>query len=158
MSILSDPLIRILEGTATSLWLCNRDAHKVPDVTRLMGVRVEPDRQHVVGYVSQADGEDLIHNLRVTPQLTLLTALVHTYESYQFKGVYTGQWACSAEEVAYQRAYVEGFARASIPYNLPGEKITQAFFRQPALAVRMRIEEIYEQTPRKGTGERIQPA
>ncbi len=158
MSILNDALIRILEGTESSLWLCNRDAQRVPDVVRLMGVRVEPDRRHVVGYVSRADGEALIDNLHVTPQLTLLTALVHTYESYQFKGVYTGQWACSAEEVAYQRAYVEGFARASIPYSLSSEKITQAFFRQPALAVRMRIEEIYEQTPRKGTGERIQPS
>lgn len=155
MSILTDALIRILEGTESSLWLCNRDAQRVPDVVRLMGVRVEPDRRHVVGYVSQADGAALIDNLHATPQLTLLTALVHTYESYQFKGVYAGQWACSAEEVAYQRTYVEGFARAAIPYNLPTEKIAQAFFRQPALAVRMRIEEIYEQTPRQGTGGRL---
>ncbi len=158
MSILNDALIRILEGTETSLWLCNRDAQRVPDVVRLMGVRADPDRRHVVGYLSLADGEEVIRNLHETPQLTLLAALIHTYESYQFKGVYTGQWACSAEEVEYQRVYVEGFARTSMRYHMSSAKIAQAYFRQPALAVRMQIEEIYEQTPRQGTGGRIQSA
>jgi hypothetical protein len=156
MLTLNDAMVRIIENPANSMWLGNASAFREPDVVRTMGARVEPDRRHVVVYVPESGGADLIRNLAGNPRITLLTAVINTYESYQFKGDYAGHWACSAEEVEYQRTYLEGFAASSMQfYGLPKEKIIVAYFRQPAVSIRMRIEEGYEQTPRKGTGQRI---
>jgi hypothetical protein len=57
--------------------------------------------------------------------------------------------------VEYQRAYVDRFAENLVRQQLPREQIIAAYFQQPSFAVRLRVEELYEQTPRKGTGERI---
>jgi hypothetical protein len=153
---LNDTLVGIIESPAASKWLANASALQEPDVVRTQGARVEPDRRHVIAYVSQSGSADLIGNLASSPWITLLMALINTYESYQFKGKYAGHWACSAEEVEYQRTYLDGFAASSMQfYRLPKEKIAAAYFRQPAVSIRMRIEELYEQTPRKGTGKRI---
>ncbi len=155
MTTLNDKLTGIIESRLTSIWLCNRNARLVADVTRLMSARVEPDRQHVLAYVSGPGGAGVLANLAVAPGLTLLMAIMDTYEAYQVKGTCTGQRACTPEEVAYQRAYVEGFADALARQQLPRERAIAAYFRQPSVAVRLRVEELYEQTPRKGTGERI---
>jgi hypothetical protein len=157
MTTLNDKLTGIIESRLTSIWLCNRNARLVADVTRLMSARVEPDRQHVLAYVSGPGGAGVLANLAVAPGLTLLMAIMDTYEAYQVKGTYTGHRACTPEEVAYQRAYVEGFADALARQQLPRERAIAAYFRQPAVALRLRVEELYEQTPRKGTGERIVP-
>jgi hypothetical protein len=156
MVTLNDAVVRIIENPANSMWLSNASAFREPDVVRTMGARVEPNRRHVVVYVPESGGADLIRNLAGSPRITLLTALINTYESYQFKGDYAGHWACSTEEVEYQRTYLDGFAASSMQfYGLPKEKIIVAYFRQPAVSIRMRIDEVYEQTPRKGTGQRI---
>ena len=157
MIALNDKLTRIIESQTTSIWLCNRNARLVPDVARLMSARVEPDRQHVRVYVPAPGAAGVLANLAVAPGLTLLMAVMDTYEAYQVKGTYAGQRACTPEEVAYQRAYVEGFADALAGQQLPRERAIAAYFRQPSVALRLRVEELYEQTPRKGTGVRIVP-
>jgi hypothetical protein len=154
--MLNDTLVEIIESPATSMWLGNAGILREPDVVRTMGARVEPDHRHLVAYISQSGGADLIGNLAANPWITLLIALINTYESYQLKGKYAGHWTSLAEEVEYQRTYLDGFAAASMHfYGLPKEKIAAAYFRQPAVSIRMRIEELYEQTPRKGAGKRI---
>jgi hypothetical protein len=57
--------------------------------------------------------------------------------------------------VQYQRAYVGRFGEGLVQQQLPREQIITAYFHQPSFAVRRRVDEIYEQTPRKATGERI---
>jgi hypothetical protein len=155
MIALNDKLTEMIEHHTTSIWLCNRNARLVPDIVRLMSARVEPDRQHVLAYVPEPSGSGVLANLAVAPRLTLLIAHIYTYEAYQVKGTYTGHRACTPAEVEYQRAYVERFADGLVRQQLPREQIIAAYFHQPSFAVRLRVEEVYEQTPRKGTGERI---
>jgi hypothetical protein len=155
MIALNDKLTEIIESQTTSIWLCNRNARLVPDVVRLMSARVEPDGQHVVAYVPGPSGSGVLANLAIAPRLTLLVGHIYTYEAYQVKGTYTGHRPSTPAEVQYQRAYVEKFAEGLVQQQLPREQIIAAYFHQPSFAVRLRVEEIYEQTPRKGTGERI---
>lgn len=153
--MLNDKMTGIIESQTTSIWLCNRNDRLVPDVVRLMGAQVEPDGRHVLAYVPGPSGSGVLANLAITPRLTLLVGHVYTYEAYQVKGTYTGHRACTPAEVEYQRAYVAGFADGLVQQQLPREKIVAAYFRQPSFAVRLRVEELYEQTPRKGTGGKI---
>ena len=155
MIALNEKLTGMIESHTTSIWLCNRNARLVPDIVRLMSARVEPDRQHVLAYVPRPSGSGVLANLSVAPRLTLLVGHVYTYEAYQVKGTYTGHRACTPAEVEYQRAYVDRFAENLVRQQLPREQIIAAYFQQPSFAVRLRVEEVYEQTPRKGTGERI---
>ena len=155
MIALNDHLIRIIESHTTSIWLCNRNARLVPDIARLMGAQVEPDGRHVLAYVPGPTGSGVLANLAIAPRLTLLVGHIYTYEAYQVKGTYTGHRACTPAEVEYQRAYVDKFADNLVRQQLPREQIIAAYFHQPSFAVRLRVEELYEQTPRKGAGERI---
>jgi hypothetical protein len=155
MIALNEKLTEMIESHTTSIWLCNRNDRLVPDIVRLMSARVEPDGTHVLAYVPGPSGSGVLANLAVAPRLTLLVAHIYTYEAYQVKGTYTGHRACTPEEVEYQRAYVDRFAEGLVQQQLPREHIITAYFRQPSFAVRLRVEEVFEQTPRKGTGERI---
>jgi hypothetical protein len=155
MIALNEKMTGMIESHTTSIWLCNRNARLVPDICRLMGARVEPDRQHVLAYVPGPSGAGVLANLAVAPRLTLLIAHIYTYEAYQVKGTYSGHRACTPAEIEYQRAYVDRFAECLVVQQLPREQIIAAYFHQPSFAVRLRVEELYEQTPRKGTGERL---
>jgi hypothetical protein len=155
MTVLNEKMTGMIEHHTTSIWLCNRNARLVPDIVRLMSARVEADRQHVLAYVPGPSGAGVLANLAVAPRLTLLIAHIYTYEAYQLKGTYIEHRACTPAEVEYQRAYVERFADGLVRQQLPREQIIAAYFHQPSFAVRLRVEELYEQTPRKGTGERI---
>ena len=155
MIALNDHLARFIESHTTSIWLCNRNARLIPDIVRLMGARVEPDGRHVLAYAPGPTGPGVLANLAVASRLTLLVGHIYTYEAYQVKGTYTGHRACIPAEVEYQRAYVAAFAENLVQQQLPRERIIAAYFHQPSFAVRLRVEELYEQTPRQGAGERI---
>jgi hypothetical protein len=91
----------------------------------------------------------------VSQKLTFLTAIIYTYESYQIKGSYISQRESTGEEIAYQKAYMDGFTDALATQGLSKDKGYKAYFRQPCVALRIAVEEVYEQTPKKGAGGKL---
>ncbi|QHT68643.1 hypothetical protein GXP67_19335 [Rhodocytophaga rosea] len=155
MMHLNDNLISCIESAAASVWLCNTNEQLETDMVRVLGVQVDADRRHLTVYIPESYGADVIRNLSVTDKITFLTAIIFTYESYQVKGTYISHRASTEEEIKYQKAYMDDFAKALQKQGLSREKAYKAYFRQPCIALRMVAEEVYEQTPRKGTGERL---
>jgi hypothetical protein len=51
MAQLSDNLITCIESKAASIWVCNTNNALETDIVRVLGARVEADRQHFVVYI-----------------------------------------------------------------------------------------------------------
>jgi hypothetical protein len=50
---------------------------------------------------------------------------------------------------------MDGFTDALQKQGLSKDKSYKAYFRQPCIALRMVVEEVYEQTPKKGAGAKL---
>ncbi len=155
MWILSDKLIANIERSTTSFWLCNANQNLETDMVRLMGARIEADRSHITVYVPVKQGKTVISNLHTTNKISLLTADVYSYESYQLKGKFLSSRDCTEEEAAFQREYVNKFTDALATQGFPKNSLPEVYLQQPCIALRMLVEEIYEQTPKKGTGKKL---
>lgn len=153
--ILNDKLITHIQGEVTSIWLCNANPRLETDMVRLMGIIVDADCQHVTVFVPVRQGRTVISNLNTTDKISFLTADVYLYESYQIKGKYISNRACTPEEVAYQIAYIDKFTDALVTQGFPKKPAYGVYLQQPCIAVGIQVEEVYEQTPRKGTGQKL---
>jgi hypothetical protein len=145
-----------MAAATAACWVSNCSPSGVPDLVRTSGTRVEPGHEHLVAYVPVPYGQLLIANLVPGGKLALLLADVHSNLSFQFKGRLVSHRPSNGEELAFQRRYVEDFCREIEKQGMVGwELLFPVYFRQPSLALVMRVEEVYEQTPKAGTGERI---
>jgi hypothetical protein len=124
-------------------------------MVRLMGARIEADRSHITAFVPVKQGKTVISNLANTGKISLLTADVYSYESYQVKGKYVSHRNCTQEEVAYQIEYVDKFTDALTTQGFPKNSLSEVYLQQPCIALLIMAEEAYEQTPRKGTGQKL---
>jgi hypothetical protein len=155
MTILNEYLRGRMQENAAALWLCNCSAAGMPDAVRLMGAHAEPDSDHLILYVPVPLGKDFVNNLSAGGKLAFLFAIVHDNTSFQFKGTCVSYWPSTETEVESQRTYVKAFCRELQQQGLDPERFFFMYFRQPGITVRMRVEEIYEQTPKAGTGGKI---
>ncbi|HEX8529687.1 MAG TPA: hypothetical protein VF646_06675 [Cytophagales bacterium] len=155
MPLLSDSFVQAIEADYAALWLSNADAGGQPDVVRLLAVRVEPDREHLTALVPLPQGQGVLDNLAVTPRLSFLFALILGNRSYQIKGAYVSYHPCTEAEVAFGRDSLTRFSQVLVGQGFSPEKAFAAYFSPSGVALTMRIEEIYEQTPRPGTGGKV---
>ncbi len=155
MAVVNEYLRQSIGERATAFWLSNCDAEGTPDLVRVMGVRAEPDGEHLTVYVPVPYGQTLLAQLVPGGKLSLLHANVNTYVSLQFKGHHVSHRPSTAGEVEFQRRYLDGFCREIERQGLLREVVFPVFFRQPSITLVMRVEEVNDQTPKAGTGERI---
>jgi hypothetical protein len=155
MAVINEYLRRQIEAVSTAFWVSNCDAEGTPDLVRAMGVRAEPDGEHLVTFIPVPYAQNLIAQLAPGEKLTLLHANVRTYVSLQFKGRCVSHCPSTAEEVESQRRYLDGFCQEIEDQGMVREVAFPVFFRQPSVTVVMRVEEVYEQTPKTGSGGRI---
>ncbi len=154
MAVINEYLRGQIE-TISGFWVSNCDAVGAPDLVRTMGVRAEPDDEHLVAFVPVPYARNLIAQLVPGGKLALLHVNVNTYVSWQFKGHYVSHRPSTAGEVEFQRRYVEDFCREIEKQGMVWETTFPVLFRQPSITLRMRAAEVYEQTPKAGTGERV---
>jgi hypothetical protein len=153
--ILSDRFIQLVGNPVAAIWASNCNEQLEPELVRLLGAQAEADKEHLLLYVPLKFGKNLIHNFAATDKLTFLLASLLTFESYQLKGSYLSHRACTPAEVKYQKAYFQGLGVAMERLGLPKEKALDAYYHQPSVAVRLQVMEVYEQTPKAGTGEKV---
>jgi hypothetical protein len=148
-SILNEPNV---------FWVAVSNAENVPDVTRVAGLAPVEDLSTITFYLSEAFGNGLLATLQNQPCLTLLVTCIHTFESYQYKGIYQSIRPCTAEEEERQRWYIEGFADSLKSIGiLPVEaaRLARLYFQQPSYAITFQVKQIFIQTPQKGAGNMV---
>lgn len=153
--LLNDRLIQLVQDPAASLWASNCNSQLMPELVRILGCQVEADKEHITFYLPLKFGQELMENFNFTNKLSFLLAIVLTNESYQMKGSYCWHRPCTAAEVQFQEKYTRTFCEALKVQGYAPDKTFQIYYHQPSVAVRMQVKEIFEQTPKIGTGGKI---
>ncbi|WP_224995794.1 hypothetical protein [Cesiribacter sp. SM1] len=153
--LLTDHQTDLLQAHYTSTYVGYSGANSLTDIIKLSGVLVNEDRVHIDLFVPELYTQTFVKNIQENVKLSCLFTSVYTLETYQIKGTYLGTRPCTAAEINLQKAYVEGFGQHRVNLGMKNGLAFVKYYREPGIAIRMRAEEIYEQTPKTGTGKKI---
>ena len=135
----------------------SRNAQLVPHVHFVSGWAVEDDNQTIRCSIPQAFTENLLESLEDNGQFCLTIEQVGTHETYQFKGAYSGTALLEARDMAaYERVKAE-LAGLLKRFFRCADLSCQSFTLPPKLVVKLKVREIFVQTPGPEAGRRIVP-
>ncbi|HUR35962.1 MAG TPA: pyridoxamine 5'-phosphate oxidase family protein [Vicinamibacterales bacterium] len=137
------------EGIA--IHLGTRNAQLEPDGARVVAVRVDADATHIVAFVPEVAAQRVLANLEANGQAALVFARPPDERACQLKGTFAGARPATADDRALVDAqWSRWLARlATIGYPL----VTfDNWTTWPCVAVRVRVNAIFNQTPGPGAG------
>jgi hypothetical protein len=127
-----------------------------PTFNRVVGLKVNPDREALTFFVYEPHADQLVRNLHDNGRIALLAGILPSHETYQLKGVFVSLRPTDERDIAIQEIYRD---KAVSHYKLVG--VPEALFRsmpyKPGLAITFRVEELFVQTPGPGAGQKIDP-
>ncbi|MBL8613279.1 MAG: pyridoxamine 5'-phosphate oxidase family protein [Myxococcales bacterium] len=138
-----------------SVLLGTRDATNRPACSRPVGAMVSPARDHVTVVVPSEAGARVLANLRENGLAAVTFVRPIDNRGMQVKGRCVAVRALSAEEQARTRAYLEAFAESLHQVGMPRPR-TMRLTIEPAVAVDIAIEQIFQQTPGPSAGAPLQ--
>lgn len=151
-------LVRFLEEQANVGFAGTRDRDLVPHTHRVTGWLVGDDRASLTALVPGAFTDCLLDSLEDNGRFALTIEQYPSHETYQFKCGYAGSRPAQPADLEPVRAARRRFVhdlRTFFP-EAPEASIA-GYMPDPALAVHLRVEEIYLQTPGPGAGMRLVP-
>jgi hypothetical protein len=151
MSILTPELVAFLEGP-NSIMVASRDAALVPALARAVGVMCEPDGQHVVVMVPAEAGRLVLEQLTADGRVAVVTELSATHRTIQLKGQVVAIDLLPESKRPRVEAMAEAFFAQLELLGMP-RTMTTRLVRWPCKAVRVRVEQVFEQSPGPGAGE-----
>ena len=125
-----------------------------PHGTRAFAAVVEPDREHVVVFVHASVAGELVRDLAENPRLALTFGRPVDHRTCQIKGAFLGSREATADDREEVERQAEGFARSLETIGI-SRALMAGWSAWPAVALRFRVTETYEQTPGPGAGERL---
>lgn len=153
--MLTDQHLKILQAATTSIWLGNFSAPHGLDIMRLSGARLAEDNFHLHLFVPEKYTGRFLKNVAEEKKVTNLFSCVYTFIAFQIKGIYIEHRKCTQEENQFQKTYLDGFGKTMSSIGLTSGKSFGQYWEEPALCFTIRPQEIFEQTPRPGTGNKV---
>src|SRR5688572_24780529 len=153
MSLLTPDLVSFLEGP-NSMMVASRDAALVPAIARAVALFCAPDGQHVTVVLPDAPAARVLAQLAGTTdggRVALVTELSATHRTIQLKGQVVAMSPTSEAERAAVEAKLEAWFGQLEQIGLP-RKLTERLTRWPSTSVRVRVEQVFEQSPGPGAG------
>lgn len=149
--MITDELARFLES-GISMAIATRDAGLQPSGARVWAVTVDDDRRHVTAYVLEAAAARILADLEENGQAAVGFGRPCDHRAIQLKGLFVGARPATPAE----RSVIERQA-AGLSDQLERIGISRAMFVNwvvwPAVAIRLRVEHVFDQTPGPGAGE-----
>jgi hypothetical protein len=147
--MLSEDVAAFLQS-GVAIMLATTDGH-LPELVRACGAVVDPDRTTVTLYVPDSIGARSLESLEKHRRLAAVFTRPCDYMSLQIKGRYLGSRKTGSVDRELQRRYREEFFQAVRDVGLvrPERMIFAS-----NLAIELRVEEIFDQTPGPRAGER----
>lgn len=129
-----------------------RDAEMKPEYARVLGGKII-DEEHFMFYLDRVTNIKALDNLEDNKVISLVL-LANTFQCFQLKGHCVLSHESNHEEMQALSKYMDDFNvyatgmgfREGLVYNYP---------RSTPWTVTMRVDEIFEQTPKAGTGNKI---
>jgi hypothetical protein len=136
----------------------NRDL--VPHFQWVAGWAVEPDRASLAFFVDELFGARLLKDVAECPRLALTIEHIGPHETYQFKGDFGESRPMELPDRAASDRCRERFVRdvqaIDTRWGFTREML-ERYHGQPSLAVVLRVDEVFLQTPGPGAGRRLVP-
>lgn len=154
--LISDELKAFLES-GLAIVVGTRDAALRPDGAAALALRVQPDGVHVTLYLSEPSAARLAPSLAQCPRIAVVLDQPSSHRACQIKGeVISTRVATDAERPELDRQ------REALDRDLESLAIPPAMFSNwqvwPSTALEIRADELFEQTPGPGAGNRLPAA
>jgi len=136
-----------------------RDHALVPHLHWVSGWWVEEDGETVVCLVSASFTDHLLDSLEANRQFAVMAEWIGPHECYQYKGSYLDSRPATASDRLVYETCRERFV-AAVRAHLGdrfSERALRHHIREPAIAVRFKVDEVFLQTPGPGAGRRLFP-
>lgn len=141
-------------ASGLSISIGTRDAALAPEGTRGWAVTVDGDRTHLTAYLTAKTAGSILRNLEANKQIAICFDRPSDSRACQLKGEFVeGRRARPAERAEIERQ-VSGFFADLELIGVP-RAVFSGWLRWPAIAVRMRVTDVFHQTPGPGAGERL---
>ncbi|TVZ26915.1 hypothetical protein JM83_1914 [Gillisia sp. Hel_I_86] len=148
--------IKTISGLQEFLfWVASVNKNKICELTRVAGYTIEVDNEHIIIFLPKQLFEIIEPTLEADSKISFLMASILNFESYQIKGKYVSHQMCTEENVNLYQPKVLKIIEILSGMGLDGDGIFGYLLDQPSIAVRMRFTEVYEQTPKPGTGGKL---
>jgi hypothetical protein len=151
---LSEELAEFVEG-GLSMLVGTRDAALRPKVERAVGAFVGADRETVTVYLNKVLAAIAIANLDDNGNIALTVSRPYDHRSLQLKGKMLSMRESTEEDRAKQERWLTGFVEHLYIVGLP-RSVVRTIKVFPSVAVTMRVEDMFEQTPGPGAGRRFE--
>jgi hypothetical protein len=152
--ILNENYVEHLHGTVM-MHLGSRNQALLPHTVTVRGALVSPDRELITIYVLESQTEQLLHNLNDNGRFSFVVANPVTLETYQFKGTFVSSRPSESKDEAVQTIYLNKI-NGLLGYMYPNqvERMNQ-MITKPMVCITLQVEDIFDQTPGPGTGNKI---
>jgi hypothetical protein len=128
-----------------------RNERLEPSGARCLALAVEPDGAHVVVYMAAVAAARVLPDLESNGQAALSFARPVDERACQVKGIFAGAREASEAERERIASQWELFRANLEAIGIPRAG-NAAWPTWPCVAVRLRVTQLFEQTPRPGTG------
>jgi pyridoxamine 5'-phosphate oxidase-like protein len=151
--MISEELAGFLES-GNSIHIATRDRRMVPYGVRMWAVKVDDDRVHLTGFVPAKTARRVVANLRSNSQVSFGFARPTDNRACQLKGVFVSSRPGTPRDRPIVKRQVEAFTRELRTIGIP-ESVTRGWLTWPCVAVKIRVTDLFSQTPGPGAGARM---
>lgn len=134
--------------------IATRDAALRPNGARAIAVEVEGDGEHLVVYVARVAAARLLSDLEANGQVAVGFGRPIDDRACQVKGMFVGIRDAAETERAKVLAQWDGFLASLEKIGIP-RAATRTWVTWPAVAIRLRANALFNQTPGPGAGARL---
>lgn len=134
------------------MFMATRDANKKPEIHRVLGAKVI-DGNHIKFYFDGPTARRITDNLSENHMFAVVTCS-NTFESYQFKGRSLKFSQATEEDNQDIMDYFQKFSDLMLVFGLL-EGLVYNYPHTQMMCVMMEVEDVFEQTPKVGTGQKV---
>jgi len=151
---LPQTVIAVLTNYYSAVWLscCNNDNR--PLIARLSSINII-DSETICCCIPAKFAAELLPALVKNQPVAVLAACTKTFDSYQVKGFIESVHQLPQEETAEQKNMLELFSTALIKQGFSAPNFFKAYVDDEFVAVVIKVDDVFDQTPRQGTGFKI---
>lgn len=142
---------KIMELTHTFGWLAGVNDQLRCEYCRTCGTWITDDGYLTV-IITPSMAESLVDTLNTNLNVACTIVNALTMESYQLKGTYLENRPLSTEEEDLKEAYMQGMHGVLFDMGFAYGDSFRKYADMEGIAVTLKINEIFEQTPKQGSG------
>jgi len=148
--VVSEELAGFL-ASGVSVSLATRNRRLVPNGARAAAAVVDEDRVHITVFVPADASASVLRDLKQAPQAAVLFVRPPDDRACQLKGIFAGSRRARPGERKAVTGQFDAF-RARLEAIGISRELTGGWKAWPCVAIRIRVTEMFDQTPGPGAG------